>query len=150
MNRSRSQSEAPTERGRWSSRRKTEVVLRLLRGAALAALSRALGVTAATLALWRARFLVAGQAGCAVARRMHTMTMSPGSALLISALPRKPSTAQIRLRAWACDGRRSLIASTVCRGISKIGELTMENELLREGPQRPEAGHPLASRRSKP
>jgi hypothetical protein len=34
MNRSRSQSEATAERGRWSSRRKTEVVLRLLRGEA--------------------------------------------------------------------------------------------------------------------
>jgi hypothetical protein len=63
MHRSRSQPEAPTERGRWSSRRKTEAVLRLLRGEALAALSRELGVTAATLAQWRDRFLAAGQAG---------------------------------------------------------------------------------------
>lgn len=35
MNRSRTQPEAATERGRWSSRRKTEAVLRLLRGEAL-------------------------------------------------------------------------------------------------------------------
>ena len=63
MTRSRSQPEAPTERGRWSSRRKTEVVRRLLRGEALDALSRELGVTAATLAQWRDRFLAAGQAG---------------------------------------------------------------------------------------
>src|SRR5919199_600727 len=53
MNRSGTHSEAATERGRWSSRRKTEVVLRILRGEALDALSRELGVTAATLAQWR-------------------------------------------------------------------------------------------------
>ena len=51
-----------TERGRFSSRRKTEAVLRLLRGEELDALSRELGVTAATLAQWRERFLVGGQA----------------------------------------------------------------------------------------
>ncbi len=62
MNRARSQCEAATEHGRWSSRRKTEVVLRLLRGEALEALSRELGVTAATLAQWRDQFLAAGQA----------------------------------------------------------------------------------------
>lgn len=62
MNRPRSQ-ETAAERGRWSSRRKTEVVLRILRGEALDALSRELGVTAATLAQWRDQFLAAGQAG---------------------------------------------------------------------------------------
>ena len=61
MNRSRSEPEAATERGRWSSRRKTEIVLRLLRGEALDALSRELGVTAATLAHWRDQFLAGGQ-----------------------------------------------------------------------------------------
>ena len=50
------------ERGRFSSRRKTEVVLRLLRGEELDLLSRELGVTAATLSQWRDRFLAAGQA----------------------------------------------------------------------------------------
>jgi hypothetical protein len=35
MNRSCTQPEAATERGRWSSRRKTEAVLHLLRGEAL-------------------------------------------------------------------------------------------------------------------
>src|SRR5215813_5941738 len=63
MNRSGSPSETAAERGRWSSRRKTEVVLRLFRGEALDALSRELGVTAATLAQWRDQFLAAGQAG---------------------------------------------------------------------------------------
>jgi transposase-like protein len=67
MNRSPSRSEAARERGRWSSRRRTEVVLRILRGEALDALSRELGVTAATLAQWRAQFLAGGQS--AVRRR---------------------------------------------------------------------------------
>src|ERR1051326_5065568 len=62
MKRANSGSENAPERGRWSSRRKTEVVLRLLRGEALDALSRELGVTAATLAQWREQFLAGGQA----------------------------------------------------------------------------------------
>ena len=55
-------SEQRAERGRFSSRRKTEAVLRLLHGEELDALSRELGVTGATLAQWRERFLAAGQA----------------------------------------------------------------------------------------
>ena len=51
------------ERGRFSSRRKMEAVVRLLRGEELDALSRELGVTGATLSSWRDEFLVAGQAG---------------------------------------------------------------------------------------
>lgn len=51
------------ERGRFSSRRKMELVLRLLRGDELDAVSRELGVTAATLSSWRDEFLAAGQAG---------------------------------------------------------------------------------------
>lgn len=50
------------DRGRFSTRRKTEAVLRLLRGEELDVLSRELGVTAATLSYWRDRFLLAGQA----------------------------------------------------------------------------------------
>jgi len=42
---------AAQDRGRFSARRKTEAVLRLLRGEDLDTLSRELGVTAATLAL---------------------------------------------------------------------------------------------------
>jgi hypothetical protein len=49
------------DRGRFSTRRKTDAVLRLLRGEELDALSRELGVTAATLSCWRDRFLLAGQ-----------------------------------------------------------------------------------------
>jgi transposase len=51
------------ERGRFSSQKKTDAVLRLLRGEELDALSRELGVTAATLSSWREAFLAAGQAG---------------------------------------------------------------------------------------
>ena len=50
------------ERGRWSSRRKMEVVLRALRGEDLDALSRELGVTAGTIGQWRDQFLAGGQA----------------------------------------------------------------------------------------
>lgn len=51
------------EKGRFSSRRKMDAVIRLLRGEELDALCRELGVTAATLSSWRDEFLVAGQAG---------------------------------------------------------------------------------------
>src|SRR3954453_7003474 len=45
------------DRGRFSARRKTEAVLRLLRGEDLDTLSRELGVVAATLSGWRSAFL---------------------------------------------------------------------------------------------
>ena len=48
------------DRGRWSSRRKQEVVLRILRSEDLDSLSRELGVKAARLAQWRDEFLAAG------------------------------------------------------------------------------------------
>ena len=50
----------PGERGRFSSRRKTATVLRLLRGDSLELLARELGVTAATLSGWRDDFLAGG------------------------------------------------------------------------------------------
>src|SRR5437867_12507480 len=50
------------EPGRFSARRKTEVILRVLRGEPLDTLARELGVTAATLAQWREQFLGGGQA----------------------------------------------------------------------------------------
>src|SRR4051812_142797 len=50
------------DRGRFSARRKTEVVLRLLRGEDLDTLSRELGVVAATLSGWRDAFLDGGTA----------------------------------------------------------------------------------------
>ncbi len=99
------------ERGRWSSRRKMEVVLRALRGDDLDALSRELGVTAGAIARWRDEFLAGGQA----------------------AVKGRPADARDdelgRLRA-------------------KVGELTMENELLRERARRAEGdGGPFGRRR---
>ena len=95
------------ERGRWSSRRKMEVVLRVLRGEDLDSLSRELHVTAAAIAQWRDQFLAGGQAG----------------------LGRRET-----------DERELEIS----RRRSKIGEITMENELLCERARRAEAAHPFA------
>jgi transposase len=52
--------------GRMSRQRKATAVLRLLRGEDLETVSRALGVTAATLTAWRDAFLAAGEAALAV------------------------------------------------------------------------------------
>jgi hypothetical protein len=98
------------ERGRFSARRKTDAVLRLLRGEDLELLSRELGVTAATLSSWREDFLGGGQA----------------------ALKSRPA-----------DERDDEIA----RLRAKVGELTMDNELLL---QRCRADHPFAPTRRKP
>ena len=95
--------EAAGERGRWSTRRKQEVVLRVLRGEDLDALSRELGVTAGAIARWRDHFLVGGQA----------------------AVKSRPADE------WGDE---------ITRLRAKVGELTMANELLRDGARRPEAG----------
>jgi hypothetical protein len=97
------------DRGRFSARRKTDAVLRLLRGEDLELLSRELGITAATLSGWRDDFLAGGQA----------------------ALKSRPA-----------DGRDDEIA----RLRSKVGELTMDNELLL---QRCRAELPFVPRRRK-
>ena len=52
----------PGRGGRMSRQRKCDAVLRLLRGEDLEAVSRSLGVTAATLTAWRDAFLTAGEA----------------------------------------------------------------------------------------
>jgi transposase len=51
--------------GRMSRQRKRDAVLRLLRGEHLETVSRALGVTAATLTGWQEAFLAAGEASLA-------------------------------------------------------------------------------------
>lgn len=48
--------------GRWSAKRKSSVVLELLRGADLESTSRRHRVTIATLSEWRERFLAGGEA----------------------------------------------------------------------------------------
>jgi transposase len=55
----------PGRGGRMSRKRKRDAVLRLLRGEDLETLSRALGVTAATLTGWQDSFLAAGEASLA-------------------------------------------------------------------------------------
>jgi transposase len=50
------------DRGRFSARRKSDAVLRLLRGEDLDTLSREMGVVAATLSGWRDAFLDGGTA----------------------------------------------------------------------------------------
>jgi transposase len=98
------------EVGRFSARRKTETILRLLRGESLDGLARELGVTAATLAGWREAFLAGGQGA------------------LKSRLPDERDDEIQRLRA-------------------KVGEITMNNELLLERCHRVEANLPLPRRR---
>lgn len=98
------------EPGRFSARRKTETLLRLLRGESLDGVARELGVTAATLAQWREQFLAGGQA----------------------ALKSRPA-----------DERDEEIQ----RLRAKVGEITMDNELLLDRCHRLEGGLPLASRR---
>jgi len=51
------------ERGRYSSARKADAVIRLLRGEDLDTVSREYGVAAATLSQWREEFLEAGRVG---------------------------------------------------------------------------------------
>jgi hypothetical protein len=52
-----------TERGRFSSRKKMEVVLRVLRGDDLDLVSREAGITAAKVSEWRDQFVASGRAG---------------------------------------------------------------------------------------
>jgi transposase-like protein len=98
------------DRGRFSAKRKTDAILRLLRGEDLEALSRELGVTASTLSSWREAFLDGGKA----------------------ALKSRPA-----------DERDEEIA----RLRSKVGQLTMDVELLDRKCQHLEAGRPFATRR---
>jgi hypothetical protein len=58
-----SMAKSKAERGRFSSRKKVEAVLRVLRGEDLDLVSRELGVAAARIAEWRDQFLAGGQTG---------------------------------------------------------------------------------------
>ena len=82
------------DRGRFSSKRNSEAVLRLLRGEDLDWLSRELGVTAAKLSEWRDAFVAGAEAG-------------------------------LKSRETSSDDDETM------RLKAKVGELTMENELLR-------------------
>ena len=98
------------ERGRYSSRRKLEGVLRVLRGETIDAVSRDLGVTAGRLAQWRDEVLAGAQA----------------------ALKSRPS-----------DERDEEIR----RLRAKVGEITMDNEVLLERCRIQGVARPLAERR---
>jgi transposase len=58
-----SMAKSKTERGRFSSRKKMDVVLRVLRGDDLDLVSREAGITAATRSAWRDDLLASGQTG---------------------------------------------------------------------------------------
>ena len=100
----------PPDRGRFSANRKTDAVVRLLRGEDLETLSRELGVTAASLSSWREAFRDGGRA----------------------ALKSRPA-----------DDRDEVIA----RLQAKVGQLTMDNELLGQKCQHLESGRPFVTRR---
>lgn len=101
------------DRGRFSTRRKRQVMLRLLRGEQLDALSGEVGVTVATLAPWRDRFLAAEESA-------------------LKSQPEHEPGAEVR------------------RLQAKIGEITMENELLRERARAAELRHGFHPGRSRP
>ena len=94
-------------KGRWSKKRKAEVVIRMLRGEPLDGLSRELGVEIYRLEEWRDKALASMEAG--LARR---------------------------------EG--DPIQEQLDQAMKKIGELAMENELLRK---RCEAKESLRQRR---
>jgi len=97
---------------RWSAGRKREVVLRLLRGEPLDALSRELGVELYRLEEWRERALAGIDLGLK-------------------------------------DRGGEPLAAELDAAKRHIGELSMENELLRERARALEEKRPLATRRSR-
>lgn len=94
-------------KGRWSKKRKAEVVIRMLRGEPLDGLSRELGVEIYRLEEWRDKALASMEAG---------LTRREGDPL----------------------------QTELDQAMRKIGELSMENELLRK---RCEARESLRKRR---
>ena len=105
---------AKEDRGRYTVKRKSETVLRLLKGEDLDTLSRELGVTAATVSAWRDAFMAGAEAN------------------LKSRDPTPADDDNLRLKA-------------------KVGELTMENELLREKATKLEVNAPnFPWRKSRP
>ena len=101
---------AGPSRGRFSAKRKREAVVRLLRGEDLDALSREIGVTAATLSTWRDKALAAMEAA---------------------------------LKSREPDAKDEEVSGLH----AKIGQITMENELLYQKIDTLEGGLPLARRR---
>src|SRR5471030_566890 len=78
--------------GRWSARRKTAVILELLRGADLESTSRKYRVTVATLTEWRNRFLTGGPAASPPNRSRNTSlapSAAPASAPTVGVMRRR-------------------------------------------------------------
>jgi transposase-like protein len=98
-------------RPRWSAGKKTDAVLRLLRGEPLEVLSRELGVEAHRLAAWRDEFLEAGKQGLKGQRA-----------------DRSQEDRQLK------DAER------------KVGQLTLENEILRAAAEKRGLSIPPAKR----
>ena len=96
---------------RWSAGKKTDAVLRLLRGESLEELSRELKVEAHRLAAWRGDFLAAGKQG---------------------------------LKGQRSD--RSPDDRALKQAERKIGQLTMENEVLRAAAEKRGLAIPPAKR----
>ena len=97
---------------RWSASRKQDVVLRLLRGESLAAVSREVGVELYRLEAWQAR-------------------------------------ARAGLELGLKEQAGAPLAAELDAAKRHIGELSMENELLRERARAAERHLPLATRRSR-
>ena len=95
--------------GRWSLRRKSEVILRMLAGESIDSLSRELGVEPYRLERWRDKALSGMEAGLK-------------------------------------EREGDPVSQELDRAMKKIGELSMENELLRK---RSEAQESLRRRRSR-
>ena len=98
-------------RPRWSAGKKTDAVLRLLRGEPLEVLSRELGVEAHRLAAWRDEFLEGGKEA---------------------------------LKGQRPD--RSGDDRALKQAERKVGQLTMENEILRAAAEKRGLGIPPAKR----
>ena len=109
----KTESKPVVEVNRWSPRRKMEVVLRLLRGEPMDAVSREMGVELYRLEAWKQR-AVAG---------------------LEASLKERGSDPQV---------------AELAEAMRRIGELTMDNELLQHRARRAEgrAGSPFVKRRS--
>lgn len=60
MTRTKSESNSPS-RGRYSAQRKSDAVMRVLRGELIDVVSREIGVSASTLSDWRDEFIEAGK-----------------------------------------------------------------------------------------
>ena len=98
---------------RWSAARKRDVVLRLLRGESVEAVSRQIGIEPYRLDQWRERALAA----------------------LDSALKERPENDPLQ--------------AGLSAAYKRLGELGMENELLREKIARMEGGVPFHRARSR-